>query len=62
MIEDLHSAIVRVRIASLQSEVLSRTSSREVVRRRSSSKVKPVHVAKGRLPLFTKQRSVRVVS
>ncbi|GKT48807.1 uncharacterized protein ColSpa_08988 [Colletotrichum spaethianum] len=62
MIEDLHSAIVRVRIASLQSEVLSKSPTREVVRRRSFSKVKPVHVAKGRLPLFTKQKTVRVIS
>ncbi|KAK1963572.1 hypothetical protein LY78DRAFT_584437 [Colletotrichum sublineola] len=62
MIEDLHSAIVRVRIASLQLEVLSRSPIREVVRRRSFSKVKQIHVVKGRLPLFTKQKTVRVIS
>ncbi|CAI0641715.1 unnamed protein product [Colletotrichum noveboracense] len=61
MIEDLHCAIARVRIASLQSEVINKSASREVVRRRSN-KVKPIFIAKGRPPLFTKQRTVRVIS
>ncbi|KAF6808652.1 hypothetical protein CSOJ01_07412 [Colletotrichum sojae] len=61
MIEDLHGAIARVRIASLQSEVISKSPTREVVRRRSN-KVKPIFVAKGRPPLFTKQKTIRVIA
>ncbi|KAK4215863.1 hypothetical protein QBC37DRAFT_371588 [Rhypophila decipiens] len=61
MTEDLHSTIARVRIALLQSQVREKTpASPPSPMRRRRSTVTAVQSKDG-VPLFTKQKTVRVV-
>ncbi|KAK0717231.1 hypothetical protein B0T26DRAFT_751310 [Lasiosphaeria miniovina] len=71
MVEDLHATITRVRIALLQSQVREKgvptaavpvAASHSPVRRRRSTVTAVYSGSKDGVPLFTKQKVVRVVS
>ncbi|KAK0753634.1 hypothetical protein B0T18DRAFT_316910 [Schizothecium vesticola] len=62
MAETLHASIARVRIALLQSQVREVAPAPPIVHRRRRSTVTAVCVgSKDGVPLFTKQKVVRVV-
>ncbi|KAK3695605.1 hypothetical protein B0T22DRAFT_368780 [Podospora appendiculata] len=62
MDEDLHATVTRVRIALLQSQLKNIPAAAPLHRRRRSTVTAVYSGSKDGVPLFTKQKVVRVVS